>query len=147
MSEINALDGMASRHMWRTRAKEPRMNKAKIGILLGITLLTTACGHVGPELDGYHEGWRRATVLEVGQGEALRAVDPAEDCRAGWGADASRARFAVTSYALGGNVNLRKNRIVAVSDNFTGQAGDQVAINVKDCRLALRSITTDGAHR
>lgn len=123
------------------------MNKAKIGILLGITLLTTACGHVGPELDGYHEGWRRATVLEVGQGGTLRAVDPAEDCRAGWGADASRARFAVTSYALSGSVNLRKTRIVAVPDNFTGQAGDQVAINVKDCRLALRFITADAAHR
>lgn len=123
------------------------MNKAKIGILVGIALLSTACGHIGPELDGYHEGWRRATVLEIGQAGTLRAVDPEEDCRVGWGADASRARFAVTSYAFGGSVNLRRNRIVAVPDSFAGQVGDQVAINVKDCRLALRLITTDAAHR
>lgn len=122
------------------------MNKALIGILAGGILLTTACGSISPELDGYHEGWRRATVLEIGQGGTLHAADTAEDCRVGFGADANQARFAVTAYTVGGEANLRKKRIVAVPDNFSVQVGDPVAINMKDCRLALRPITTGAAH-
>lgn len=145
MTVIKTHEGMKS-PMWLATAKEQGMNKVQIGIAAGVILVTSACSSISPELDGYHEGWRRATVLEVGPGQTLNAVDPVDDCRTGFGWDASQMRFAVTAYSLGGGSIAKKRRVVAVPEQHVAQVGDQVAINVQDCRLALRAITESTTH-
>lgn len=117
-------------------------------LCLGIISLLwlTACGHLNHELDGYHQGWRRATVLEVGQAKSLKVTGPVEDCRASGaaGLDASDADalYALTSYALGGSVNARVRRIVRVPAGLEVRPDEQVAIHLEDCGLPLRAVTT-----
>lgn len=116
------------------------MNKTLSSLLAISVALTTACSNMRPELDGFHEGWRQATVLEVGTADTLKIEGPAEDCRTSSGVAGTDARFAVTSYKLGGRTHFKKRRIVAVPEGFVLQTGDQVAINLNDCRLPLRAL-------
>jgi len=118
------------------------MNKTSIGLLILCAVMSTACSHLSQELDGYHEGWRRATVLEVGLASVIEPDGGAQDCRPAWSDQGPAQWFAVTSYAQGGSVNTRQRRIVALPDGLSVRAGDQVAIHLSDCRLPLRAVST-----
>lgn len=113
-------------------------------LLVSASALLTACATNDDTLyPGHREGWRRAQVLEVGD-EQLVAHAQKYECHAEMGAIGKSTRFAVASYSYGGNPNLRAKRIAAIPDQVDVKVGDQVFVNVVDCKPALRQ--AEGVH-
>lgn len=116
------------------------MNKIATATLTLCFTVIGGCGHMGTELDGFHDGWRRAIVKGDWPSTATASTNAVEDCRTAFGADAARMRFAWTSYTYGGSATLTKDRIVVVPEGLAMHPGDHVAINVLDCRLPLKAL-------
>lgn len=116
------------------------MNKLAIATLALCFTAFGGCGHMGAELDGFHDGWRRAIVKVDWPSAAMASTDAVEDCRLAFGVDAARMRFALTSYTYGGSATMTKSRIVVVPEDLAMHPGDHVAINVLDCRLPLKAL-------
>lgn len=106
---------------------------------MALSVLTSACSTTGDLPYGYQDGWRRAQIVGIGDGQAaLPLVN--QDCRAESERGNGAAHYAVTSYSYGGNPNLRKKRVVAVPADSDLAVGDWVYVNVVDCRLALQRV-------
>ena len=118
------------------------MNKLAIATVALCFTAIGGCGHMGAELAGFHDGWRRAIVKGDGTSAALASTDAVEDCRSAFGVDATRMRFALTSYTYGGSATLTKERIVVVPEGLAVHSGDHVAINVLDGRLPLKTLAS-----
>lgn len=54
------------------------------------------------------------------------------------GAYGKSTRFALASYSYGGNPNLRAKRIAVIPDQVDVKVGDQVFVNVVDCKPVIR---------
>lgn len=111
-------------------------------LLVSASAYLTACATNDEALyPGYREGWRRAQVLEVGD-ETLVARSKKYECHAESSQQDKSKRFAVASYSFGGDPNLRAKRIVAIPDQVNLSVGNQVFVNVVDCHLSAKAITT-----
>jgi hypothetical protein len=113
---------------------------ATVATALCVTAIS-GCGHMGPELDGYHDGWRRATVKAVLTVDTVVSKGMIDDCRSAFGAQAAQMKFAWATYPYGGSATLKQDRIVAVPEGFAVHVGDHVAINTRDCAQPLKALT------
>jgi len=113
---------------------------------LGIAAIVTAglmSGCAGPGYDPSHswdEGWRKGTIVELGEGAAL-ANKVAEKCRQTVPTTSSQARYATIKYRRD-----RRNawRTMPVSEDFALKVGDPVFINASDCKAPIDLRRLDG---
>lgn len=115
------------------------MNRVLPWMLVGASVLITACASL--ENDGYDfkDGWRRAKVLEIGSANAvMRTVS--KDCRLELGSGARFDHYAVASYSVGGRSTIRAQQVVAVPNDLDLAVGEQVHVNVRDCTQPLSRV-------
>ena len=100
-------------------------------------------GCAGAGYDPSHswdEGWRKGTVVEMGEGAAL-AEKVAAKCKQPSSATSSTTRYATIKYRRD-----RRNawRTVPVSEDFALKVGDPVFINASDCNAPIELRRLDG---
>lgn len=93
-------------------------------------------GCAGAGYDPSHswdEGWRKGTVVEMGEGAAL-AEKVAAKCKQPSSATSSTTRYATIKYRR----DRRKvSRTMPVPEDFAPNVGDTVFINTHDCRAPI----------
>jgi hypothetical protein len=111
---------------------------------MALSALACACSTVDDPPLGFHDGWRRAQVVGVGDGKATLPL-VSKDCRANLERHTSAMRYAVASYSYGGNPNLRRKQIVLVQDDIDLVVGDWLYVNIVDCKLAPQRVAKPSA--
>jgi len=114
------------------------MQTMKLTLIAAIAALATACASQQDPSDTYAQGWRGAQILAIGN-EQLSIPIKAQDCRSALPVSTGYTRFAVASYSYGGSPNLKSKRIVAIPNEANVSVGDRVFVNVRNCKLALRT--------
>lgn len=106
-------------------------------LLVAVLFVMTGCA-LGPgEVEGYHSGWRRGTVLGVGARNSLfKHAD--KDCRKSLIDRSDVTDFALIGYATGGSATLILHQISPVPADVTVRVGDKVVVNIMDCQQAIR---------
>lgn len=116
--------------------------KTHLGIVAVVTAgLMTGCA--GPGYDSTHswdEGWRKGTIVEMGEGVAY-ADKVSEKCRQDVASTSSKTRYATIKYRRD-----RRNawRTMPVSEDFALKVGDPVFINAGDCKAPINLRHQDG---
>ena len=103
--------------------------------------ILTGCAGAGYDPShSWDEGWRKGTIVEVGEGVAL-AEKVAAKCKQPSSPTTSKARYATIKYRR----DRRKvSRTMPVPEDFAPKVGDTVFINTRDCAVPVDHRHRDG---
>ncbi len=111
--------------------------------LISTPLLAGCCTAMTDQTDGYAQGWRRARIEAIVDGQApVRSAY--RDCRQADPANTAAGPYVLASYSFGGNPNLRHAMVVPAPADMRLIVGQPVRINITHCESALPA--TQPAH-
>jgi hypothetical protein len=130
MNDARLSSRLTRRHAWPLCA---------MALSLSLMAPTHSGAHEG-STQTFNEGWRQAEVVSlIDSAEPAASTHIHQDCRnqasaAQAASAADGVRHVLASYAFGGNPNLRRQIVVAVSAANTLKVGDTVHAHISDCQ-------------
>lgn len=112
--------------------------RSPVLLALGLAAIVSGCATVYEGRYAFNDGWRKATVEEVGPAAQLQGTALSDCRRNASAAQLQSGQFALVSYANFGHL---RRRIVALPAHTRFEAGDAAYVKWRSCSgdVALRA--------